>query len=59
MSTTTGTGVDVGFDHKVGVGSGVEVGGGVEVAKEQATPNTNNTAARASIALLRKNIYSR
>ena len=28
MSTTTGTGVDVGFGAKVGVGSGVEVGGG-------------------------------
>ena len=54
MSTTKGTGVDVGFGTKVGVGSGVEVGGGVVGAEEQAIPNANNAAARASIALLRR-----
>ena len=54
MSTTKGTGVDVGFGAKVGVGSGVEVGGGVVGAEEQAIPNANNAAARASIALLRR-----
>ena len=52
MSITTATRVDVGFCAKVGVGSGVEVGSGVGVVEEQATPNVNNAAARASIALL-------